>query len=133
MHLDDNLRKSNASSPLFVEPVGISSPLIKEPYCYEGRNQALTTSCMHARHVYIDDLSFALSCMAPLPACPQVSFREVELALWADTAFLASLDIMDYSLLVGVLGGQLCVAYTQTPTSLSERGGRLNQVACSSK
>jgi len=50
VHLDDNLRRSNASSPLFVEPV---------------------------------------------------SFREVELALWADTAFLASLDIMDYSLLVG--------------------------------
>lgn len=30
-----------------------------------------------------------------------LSFREMELALWSDTAFLAALDIMDYSLLVG--------------------------------
>ncbi|GAX78095.1 hypothetical protein CEUSTIGMA_g5537.t1 [Chlamydomonas eustigma] len=51
VHLDDNLRRANATSPLFVEPV---------------------------------------------------SFREMELALWSDTAFLSSLDIMDYSLLVGV-------------------------------
>lgn len=30
------------------------------------------------------------------------SCRELELALWNDTAFLARLGVMDYSLLVGI-------------------------------
>ncbi len=51
MHLDDNLRRHNKMSPLFVE----------------ARSRAA-----------------------------------MEAALWADTAFLAQQDVMDYSLLVGV-------------------------------
>lgn len=37
----------------------------------------------------------------PFTLVEPVSFRALELALWADTSFLASLNIMDYSLLVG--------------------------------
>lgn len=41
---------------------------------------------------------------APFTLVEPVSFRALELALWADTSFLASLNIMDYSLLVGAGG-----------------------------
>ena len=54
--------------------------------------------------MHLDDNLRRANMTAPLFVDP-VTLREMELALWADTAFLANLDIMDYSLLVR-LGGQ---------------------------
>ena len=54
------------------------------------------------KEVHLDDNLRRANMSAPMFVEP-ASLREMELALWADTTFLASLDIMDYSLLVRIV------------------------------
>jgi len=54
-----------------------------------------------AKEVHLDENLRRANLSAPLMVTP-ASQRQLELALWADTAFLSGLAIMDYSLLVGV-------------------------------
>lgn len=54
-----------------------------------------------AKEVHLDDNLRRSNQAAPL-LVDAASLRDMKLSLWADTAFLASLGVMDYSLLLGV-------------------------------
>ncbi|KAI8466583.1 MAG: hypothetical protein J3K34DRAFT_433360 [Monoraphidium minutum] len=54
-----------------------------------------------AGEVHLDDNLRRANMQAPI-LVEQPQLRAMELALWRDTAFLAALGVMDYSLLVGV-------------------------------
>lgn len=56
-----------------------------------------------AKEVHLDDNLRRANLSAPLMVTP-ASQRQLELALWGDTAFLSGLAIMDYSLLVSSAG-----------------------------
>eukprot|EP00798_Chlamydomonas_sp_ICE-L_P025226 gene25226-10872_t len=62
-----------------------------------------------AKEVHLDDNLRQANLTSPVFADP-ATFRSMELALWADSTFLANLDIMDYSLLVGVDKEGCCLA-----------------------
>jgi len=72
----------------------VHSHTVKHALAHESLN-----STQDAKEVHLDDNLRRANLSAPLMVTPS-SQRQLELALWSDTAFLSGLAIMDYSLLV---------------------------------